>query len=75
MPSTGPDPDLYIWIQDAVREYHRSRPWLQSQVEKGKIGYVKYLGNPRIYLLKSDLIELLSRPEVEVERKSHEDAD
>jgi hypothetical protein len=43
-------------------------------VEKGKIGYAKFPGDQRICLLKSDLIELLIKPEVEVERKSQEDA-
>jgi hypothetical protein len=56
------DPDL-IWIEDAAREFERSRKWLKEQVDEGKLSYVEIPGDRRLYLLRSEL-DALFRPEV-----------
>lgn len=52
-----------IWIEDAAREYDRSRKWLKEQVDEGKLSYVEVPGDRRLYLLRSEL-DTLFRPEV-----------
>jgi hypothetical protein len=52
-----------IWIEDAAREYDRSRKWLKEQVDDGKLSYVEVPGDRRLYLLRSEL-DALFRPEV-----------
>jgi hypothetical protein len=59
---------VYVWIQDAVKQYDRSRPWLQSQIENGTLTYAKFAGDQRIYLLRAELDDLLGKP-VEQGRK------
>jgi hypothetical protein len=58
---TGRD-DL-IWIQDAEKEYDRTRKWLDGQVEAGRLSYATIAGDKRHYLLRSELDALL-RPQV-----------
>jgi hypothetical protein len=53
-----PESDL-IWIQDATTEYSRSRPWLDKQVELGKLSLVRIEGDKRVYLRRSQLDALL----------------
>ena len=53
-----PESDI-IWIQDAEREYKRSRPWLDKQVEQGKLTRVWKAGDKRAYLRRSELDALL----------------
>ena len=57
MPRLDPD---FIWIADAVKEYNRSRKWLDEQVEKGKLHYAEAEGDRRIYLLRSELEAFLT---------------
>ncbi len=45
----------YIWIDDAVKEYGRSRAWLDEQVRHGKLTLVKFPGDRRSYLKRSEL--------------------
>jgi hypothetical protein len=52
-----------IWIEDAAREYARSRKWLKEQVDTGKLSYVELPGDRRLYLLRSEL-DALFHPEV-----------
>lgn len=52
------EPDL-IWIQDAEREYERSRKWLDGQVEQGNLSLVRIPGDKRVYLRRSQLDALL----------------
>lgn len=59
------DPN-HIWIQDAAKEYGRSRKWLDEQVAEGKLSYATYPGDRRQYLLRSELDALL-RPNVKRE--------
>lgn len=48
-----------IWIQEAATEYDRSRPWLDKQVELGKLSLVRIEGDKRVYLRRSQLDALL----------------
>lgn len=52
------DPNL-IWIEDAAREYERSRSWLDQQVTAGQLTLVKIPGDRRTYLKRDELDELL----------------
>lgn len=56
------DPNL-VWIQDAEKEYQRSRKWLDGQVQAGRLSYATIEGDKRLYLLRSELDALL-RPQV-----------
>lgn len=58
------DPADLIWIQDAVREYSRSRVWLDSQIDQGILSVVRIPGDKRAYLLRSELDRLL-RPRIQ----------
>lgn len=48
-----------IWIQDAAKEYDRSRKWLDEQVAAGKLHYATIEGDRKVYLLRSELDKLL----------------
>lgn len=61
----GPD---YIWIDDATREYHRSRAWLDVQVREGRLSYAKFEGDRRTYLKRSELNRLIGQPAEEGKR-------
>ena len=56
MPEHNPD---LIWIQDAERDYDRSRKWLDNQVEAGHLSLVRIAGDKRAYLRRSQLDKLL----------------
>lgn len=49
----------FIWIEDAVKEYSRSRVWLRAQVDEGKLSVGKAPGDPKVYLLRSELDKLI----------------
>jgi hypothetical protein len=53
-----PEEDI-IWIKDAQKQYDRSRPWLDKQVELGKLTLVRRAGSKRVYLRRSQLDALL----------------
>lgn len=50
-----PDEAIWIWIDDAVKEYGRSRAWLDEQVRHGAIEYLKVPGDRKTYLKRSDV--------------------
>ena len=56
MPSAMGD---LIWIADAVKEYDRSRKWLDEKVSAGYLRYAQIEGDRRLYLLRSELDALL----------------
>jgi hypothetical protein len=60
MPATD---DKYIWIADAVKEYDRSREWLDKQVSEGKLSVAQIPGDRRLYLVRAELDNLL-RPQI-----------
>jgi len=68
-----PDLNEYIWIEDAVRDYKRSRTWLDQQIKAGRLTYAQFEGDRRIYLKRSELNAMLGKPIIE-ERKSDEGA-
>ncbi len=53
------DPNL-IPIQDAAALYDRSRRWLDTQVAEGRLHYASIPGDRKLYLLRSELDELLT---------------
>jgi hypothetical protein len=59
-----------IWIQDAAKDYDRSRKWLDDQVNAGKLRYATIEGDRKVYLLRSELDALL-RPQI---RRASNDA-
>lgn len=65
------DPD-FIWIEDAAKEYDRSRSWLDGQVDQGKLSIVNIPGDRRKYLRRSQLNKLL-RPQEEWRGPASED--
>ena len=52
----------YVWIQEAVKEYRRSRAWLDEQVRGGKLTVAKFTGDRRVYLRHSELKAMLAEP-------------
>jgi hypothetical protein len=63
-----PNLNEYIWIEDAVKTYNRSRTWLDEQIKTGRLTYAKFEGDRRIYLKRAELNEMLGKP-VEEGRK------
>lgn len=58
MSDTPPANDL-IWIEDAVREFQRSRDWLERQVTAKRIHKYEIPGDKRVYLSRTELGDLL----------------
>jgi len=52
------DPDL-IWIRDVPREYGRSDTWFFQQIGAGKLKEVRFPGDRRVYLRRSDIERFL----------------
>ena len=52
------DPDL-IWIRDAPREYGRSDTWFFQQIAAGTLNEVRFPGDRRVYLRKSQIEKFL----------------
>ncbi len=57
------DTEGLIWIADAVKEYGRSREWLDRQTANGTLSVAKIPGDRRVYLLRKELDALL-RPQI-----------
>lgn len=55
------DPDL-IWIGDAVSEYGRHRNTLDRLIDDGTIHPVKFAGDRRIFLRRSELDAKINKP-------------
>lgn len=68
-----PDMTVYIWIEDAAKQYRRSRAWLDQQVNGGRLSYAKFEGDRRVYLKRDELDKLLRTP-IEEGRKSQDSA-
>ena len=47
--------DEWVWIDDATREYGRSRATLDAWVSAGKVRYDKRKGDPKTYVLRADV--------------------
>ena len=52
-----PDAREWVWIEDAVTEYGKSRAWLDEQVRHGKIMYQKFEGDRRTYLRRDTVAQ------------------
>ena len=49
----------FIWIVDAEKEFDRSREWFLKQVKLGKLHKVGISGDRKVYLVRSEIVELL----------------
>ena len=56
------DTKVYIWVEDATREYKRSRAWLDKQLREGRLTYAKFEGDRRVYLKRAELDAILGKP-------------
>lgn len=52
-------PNDFIWIEDAAREYKRSRDWLYRQIREGKLTGYNFPGDRRVYLAREQLDQYL----------------
>jgi len=52
----------FIWIEDAVREYSRSRDWLYRQLREGKLKGYNFPGDRKVYLSRKELDDYLKTP-------------
>ena len=52
-------PNDFIWIEDAAREYKRSRDWLYRQIREGKLTGYNFPGDRRVYLSREQLDQYL----------------
>lgn len=55
-------PDLtdLIWIEDAAKQYSRSRAWFNSQIDARRLSVAKIPGDKRLYLVRAELERLLA---------------
>ncbi len=51
--------ERYIWVEDAVREYHRSRDWFVRRLRSGDLRRYGAVGDKRIYLDRAAITALL----------------
>jgi hypothetical protein len=70
MPISSIDTD-YVWIQEAAKEFDRSRAWLDEQVRQGRLTVAKFEGDRRVYLRRSELKKMLTKPIAEGRRGEH----
>jgi excisionase family DNA binding protein len=49
----------FVWIEDAAREYKRSRDWLYRQIREGKLTGYNFPGDRRVYLSREQLDQYL----------------
>lgn len=54
------DKDI-IWITEAQIVYHRSRTWLEKQIDEGKLTKILRPGTTRVYLLRKELDVLIGK--------------
>jgi hypothetical protein len=59
----GINEDDIVWIQDAVKEYERSRKWLDEQIRERRLSVVQKPGINKIYLLRAEL-DALTSPQI-----------
>jgi len=53
-----PDISDMIWVEDAAKQYDRSREWLINQVKEGNLNKYEILGSKRLYLSRTELDKL-----------------
>lgn len=64
------DPQDIIAIQDAAKEYGKSREWLDKQIAERRLSVVKVPGDVKVYLLRSE-IEEITAPYIEKPRQEN----
>lgn len=47
-----------IWVEDAARQYGRSREWLMSEVKEGNLNKYEIKGDRKVYLSRTELDKL-----------------
>ena len=57
------NPDL-VWIEDAVKEYKRSRGYLDKLVDMGQLSVATFPGDRKVYLLRSELDVVILKPQI-----------
>jgi hypothetical protein len=67
-----PDETLWVWIEDAAKEYGKSRAWLDEQVRHGAITYQKFEGDRRTYLLRTDVERVVGQSNASRMRPRHD---
>ena len=65
--------DEWVWIEDAAREYGKSRAWLDEQVRHGHIRYDKPQGDRRTYLWRADVERMVAEAGPSRMRPRHAD--
>ena len=52
-----------IWIEDAAKQYNRTRKWLDEQIDQKRLSVVKIPGDRKVYLVRAEL-DTLIRPQI-----------
>jgi len=52
-------PQELIWIAEAERIFNKSREWFIKQIKLGKLREIKIEGDRKVYLLRSEVEQLL----------------
>ena len=63
----------FVWVEEAVKKYGRSRAWIYPYVRDGKIRSEKYPGDRRLYINEADLVAIIGRRNRRATRKTSED--
>ena len=67
------DPDL-LWIQQVPELYGPKRSTLDRLVDEGTIHEVRFIGDRRVFLRKSELDRVLGQPSTDVPGHSNANA-
>lgn len=55
-----PDFADLIWVEDAVKQYKRSRAWFNDQITARRLSVAKIPGDKRLYLVRAELERLIT---------------
>lgn len=53
-------PGDLLWIEDAAREFNRSRRWLTELIKDGKLTPYTIQGDRRVYVSRAELAGILT---------------
>lgn len=59
----------FVWVEDLVKKYKRSRSWIWQFVHAGEIAQRKYPGDRHLYIKEADLVRIISTPKPEPEKE------
>jgi hypothetical protein len=54
------DPADLVWIEDAAREFSRSRRWLNDLIAEGKLTPYTIEGDRKLYVSRTELARVLT---------------